>query len=278
MKNTSDSLININLGITADARLLIWNIFFESRNRGVSLEAHFPWINNLADLYCISVDQYRSEKMPSTIACLVLKVVHGLQNKHHNKIGLIGLVCVAEAYRGRGLSTLLLTESIKLASHINLDGLVLWTQKPGVYTKHSFTIDKEDTFKIIEKSASNQPSSVKYITQSWSDLTSADNTIGLPPFAISGIKIVSAAASAIILETQTIPTVTGWNGLPADVADLLVAAIPQRWGMNLNEQDNLNTELVKRDCAIQIAGNTFRMVRKLTDSAYIPDIKFLQRI
>ncbi|MFX7844805.1 hypothetical protein ABTK14_21385, partial [Acinetobacter baumannii] len=68
-------------------------------------------------------------------------------------VGLVGLVCVDDAFRGSGLSHQLLSAATDLGKEKPYDGLVLWTNKPNVYVKHGFTVDSHDRYGTVRKRA-----------------------------------------------------------------------------------------------------------------------------
>ncbi|MBM5573555.1 GNAT family N-acetyltransferase [Deefgea sp. CFH1-16] len=110
---------------------LVWDVFFKSRERGISLKKHFPFLLSGSDnIYFILC-----KKAGRVIGGLVLKrCVHAEIGAY----GIIGLVCVESEFRGCGIAKLLLDRSIKFSKDIGLSACTLWTRFPAVYIRQGF--------------------------------------------------------------------------------------------------------------------------------------------
>ncbi|WP_248730779.1 GNAT family N-acetyltransferase [Pseudomonas sp. MWU13-2517] len=263
----------ISSGAPESARTLFWEVFFASRGRGIDLVTHFPWLAREENVSCIEF--INPEEQNETLAALV---VRSLDIGSGNSIGLVGLVCVAEQWRGKGLASRLMARAIEFAERENLGALVLWTQKPEVYVSQGFVIDQEDRFGSVECVIEH---SVKldYATNDWPDSTSL-LTRGLPPFAIRGQVISNENARIIVLASNSGLTVAEWEGNSRDVVDLMMASMPPRWSLNSAQDDPLIAELEKSGVALNLQSAAVRMVKYLSGrtAVELPNIKFLDRV
>lgn len=277
MTNPSNFKVVLTAGVPEPVRVLLWDVFFASRGRGVSLSVHFPWLDNDENVFCIGILDPEPTRTEKIIAALVIKKVNV---STHLDIGLIGLVCVAEEWRGKGLSSRLMSEATNFGKKINLDALVLWTQKPNVYIGHDFVVDGQDMFGYVQQRKVKH-FDITFSSEVWPDLASIRNQQGLPPFAKSGRLISTKLASAVVLDTQDGGiTLAKWYGQNEDVADLLESSLPDKWGINISEGDGLVLELQKRDFEVDLKPAAMRMVKNLKNSAIPPlkIIEFLDRV
>lgn len=263
----------ISSGVPESARALFWEVFFASRGRGIDLATHFPWLACDESVFCIEFINPEAEN--ETLAALV---VRSLDNGSGNAIGLVGLVCVAEQWRGKGLASRLMARAVEFAESENLAALVLWTQKPEVYVNQGFVTDQEDRFGSVE-CALEQPVKLAYTTHDWPDSASR-STRGLPPFAVSGQVISSEKARLVVLASHNGLTVAEWDGDSKDVVELMMACLPARWSLNSAQDDPLIAELEKSGLALNLQPAAVRMVKYLSGrtAVKLPNIKFLDRV
>jgi GNAT superfamily N-acetyltransferase len=274
--NTEALKVVVTAGVPPLGRMLLWDVFFTSKKRGVSLSVHFPWIDNDENVFCIGF--YTAEPVDKKIiATLVIKIIDVPANKH---IGLIGFVCVAEEWRGLGLGARLISEAVKFGENNNLDAMALWTKSPRIYTSHGFISDKQEMFGSVKKKSANR-CDIMFSTEPWPDAASIKSQQGLPPFASQAKLIKTELASAVVLETQGDRfTVAKWQGKDEDVADLLEASLPDNWSFNVSESDGIVRELLKRNFEVSLEPAAVRMAKNLKNSP-MPDfnvIEFLDRV
>lgn len=276
MINSSYFETVLSAGVPESARQLIWNIFFASRRRGISLSVHFPWLDSNPNVFCLAIRAPQSTQAEGFIAALVIRRD---QTESGQNIGLIGLVCVAEEWRGKGLSSILMSDAINFANQIDLDALVLWTQKPEVYTGHGFAPDGQDMYGFVERTLSHR-SCIEFTTEAWPDLESIQAQRGLPPFAVSGRSISTNSAKVIVLESYNGVTLAEWYGSNAAIVDLLESALPTRWGLTICEGSGLVTELLKRNFKVGLKPAALRLVKNLKAASVLitPEINLLDRI
>lgn len=111
---------------------LAWNAFFASRGRGVSMDAHFPWLKGGGRddrSFCIAVDGQPA-------AMLVLRrgmIEHAGQAWDFYAIG---LVCTAPAYQKRGLASRVMgaaLDAVEAGAPV-----LLWTSRRDYYARFGF--------------------------------------------------------------------------------------------------------------------------------------------
>lgn len=272
MTNPSNYKLVITAGVPEPVRVLLWDVFFSSRGRGVSLSVHFPWLDNDENVFCIGIPKPGATQAGKIIAALVIKRINV---STHRDIGLIGLVCVAEEWRGKGFSSRLMSEATNFGKKINLDALVLWTQKPNIYTGHDFVSDGQDMFGYAQRRKVKH-FDIAFSSEAWPDSMSIKSQQGLPPFAKSGRLISAELASAVVLDAQDGGvTLAKWSGRNKDVADLLESSLPNKWGLNIYEGDGLVVELQKRDFEVDLKPAAVRMVKNLKNSP-MPELKIIE--
>lgn len=116
-------------GMPEEFRALAWDVFFASRGRGVSLDAHFPWLrgggrNDRA--------WYLTEAgLPAAMLCVRRGII--ADTPFHA----IGLVCTAAAFKRRGHATRLLRMALDNAGDLPV---LLWTGQHGFYTRLGFEL------------------------------------------------------------------------------------------------------------------------------------------
>jgi len=268
--------IILTKGIPDACRQIIWEVFFSSKGRGVNLSTHFPWIDTTADIFCLAVRDPHSAIVEKAIATMIIKTT---QTKAGVRLGLVGLVCVVEKWRGKGLSSLLISDAINLAKRIDLDALVLWTQKPEVYTRHGFVPDNHEFFGCVEKISSRRLN-IEFTTKMWPEVAELKSQRGLPAFAVSGRLISADSTEVIVLDSSNGATVAEWHGSDTAVADLLECALPNQWKLNANGKSSLVIELSKRNFKIDLKPVSMRLVKNLKNNSLLvlPEINLLDRI
>ncbi|MDR0188780.1 GNAT family N-acetyltransferase [Pseudomonas yamanorum] len=265
----------ISSGVPESARQLFWEVFFSSRGRGIDLLTHFPWMSCVEKVSCVEIKD--SSVSDETIAALVIRT---LDVSKDVSVGLIGLVCVDEKSRGKGLASSLMSSAIKFGEHQNLAALILWTQKPEVYTGQGFITDERDRFGHIQL-MQEQRSTLAYTTRDWPDSSYAGEAErGLPPFATGGQMISSENAGIIVLVAGGGLSIADWFGREKDVVDLIRASMSDRCSLNVGEEDSLISELEEQGLEFDLSPAAIRMVRYLGVAAPVelPKIKFLDRI
>lgn len=252
---------------------LLWEVFFAQRGRGISLAEHFPELTiEHSRLWCAFL-----HADGELLAGLVVKLQPISKSAH---VGLIGLVCVQPAVRGRGLSTLLLQHTLDRLAAMGLAGVTLWTGKPGVYAKLGFKHDDPALFGTV----SDLPRRAQALQmQPWPDRqerTGANR--GLPPYAWYAQRISTAegSASAIVIYDAAGAALAEWSGTDQAVADLLQSAMPSRWRFNALLGDQLPGVLASAGARVQLVPTLLQMWKHLNAVDHIerPRLRLLDRI
>ncbi|MBV4454514.1 MULTISPECIES: GNAT family N-acetyltransferase [Pseudomonas] len=263
----------ISSGVPETARQLFWEVFFSSRGRGVDLLTHFPWMSCDENVFCVEIKSTAGSD--ETIAALVIKALPINQN---SSVGLVGLVCVEEALRGKGFVSSLMAAATDLAVNKGLAALMLWTQKPEVYAGKGFVTDERNRFGYIEWTP-DQCVKLDYTVRNWPDL-SRPSEHGIPPFATGGQVISSKNATIVVLVSSGGHSIAEWSGKEEDVVDLIMCSMPGRCSLNIGEENSLISELEEKGVECNLGPAAVRMVNYLNSSASVkvPHIKFLNRI
>lgn len=276
LMSESLSKAEFHLGIPIAAQELMWRVFFESRSRGISLARHFPWVNSVDGVYCISIKNIDGLDKNKIIATLAMRQE---VNADGGCYGLIGLVCVEEKFRGNGLSSLLLEGAIQAGTDLNWNALVLWTQKPELYQNHEFVIDGQELFGHVSNRLAtivDKEFDSRFAHQDYEFISSA----GLPGFATALLQIRKENIKVLVLKTKSGYSIANWEGSNDDVANFLIDVMPKSWGINYLPGDHLIALLEEKGLELQAVTGATRMVRKLIncDSADYRNIRILNRI
>jgi GNAT superfamily N-acetyltransferase len=231
---------------------IAWNIFFESKQRGVSFDRHFPWIfSGLNNAWYLIA---KSEG--DVIGGLVIKEkICSLDNKAF-KLGLIGLVCVTTEFRGRGIAAKLIQEANAFVKAKKLDALTLWTSKPEVYEKHGFvgrdpwlygSVNRTDT--IINRS---EPFEIRNNHRQRLD-------IALPPFALSISEYFDDQSTALVVQNSIGCILMEYSGKASKVAAMLATQMPPSWRINVTNNDPLIEQLLHLGLNIAVQPSNLQM-------------------
>jgi len=270
------SKTEFHIGVPIAAQELMWKVFFESRGRGISLARHFPWVNSVDGVYCISIKDIDGLDKNKIIATLAMR---GKIAADGVRYGLIGLVCVDEKFRCNGLSSLLIEGAIQAGIDLNWNALILWTQKPEVYQHHEFVIDGRELFAHVSNglaTALDKEFDSRFAHQDDDLISSA----GLPSFATGVLQIKKENIRILVLKTKSGYSIANWEGSNNDVANFLIDVMPKNWGINYLPSDQLIALLEEKGLELQAVTGATRMVRKLIncDSADYGNIRILNRI
>jgi GNAT superfamily N-acetyltransferase len=265
---------SIAVDITSHApsgyRDLMWDVFFASRMRGVSITAHFPWFDTGKCFFAIvrAGDQ----------------VVGGLSVKPVKRgpagqfASIVGLVCVASAHRGRGYSTLALRSAIDHSADLGSSDVVLWTGKPEVYEKLGFQLDDSAAFGTVRMPTYLGEFKATATRSIWPD---AGDTRGLPPFAEKAYRWSTPSASAVIVHDSAGPILAEWHGADESVIQLLSQTMPSEWRINTLVHDTLPESLQRAGATVALRPLNLQMIlnqRTKTGEPYPYRLRLLDRI
>jgi GNAT superfamily N-acetyltransferase len=231
---------------------IAWDIFFKSKQRGVSFERHFPWILSGNDGVWYLTIKFEN----NVIGGLVIKEKICSLNGIHFKIGLLGLVCVAREYRGRGIAAIMMQKAIAFVTAKQLDALTLWTGKPEVYIKHGFAINDPWLFGSVSNSST--------VTDRLESLDAKNRRrkrldIALPPFALSIEEYFDDKSTVLTVEDISGRILMEYSGNVNEVTILLAKQMPPKWRINVIKNDPLIEQLKNFGFDIAIKPNNLQM-------------------
>jgi GNAT superfamily N-acetyltransferase len=212
-------------------RELIWETFFTTRGRGVSLETHFPRLDHedANRWYALAFD---GDKVIGGVC-----VDASLPEK--SLIASVGLVCVGQSYRRKGISKSLMhvvTEHARLRGYV---ALRLWTSTPEVYRGLGFETADTAVFGYIEKPTYLGTDQLVLPEQSQWPSAQDCRRAGLPPFAKSATTWKASTATVVTIDDGTGSIVAEWEGATVDVVDLMKNVLPLRSRLNALRNDTL---------------------------------------
>ena len=255
-------------GAPEAVRALVWEVFFASLGRGVSLDVHMPWLADAERTLCIALAE--TDDAQPALAALAIREI---DLPPVGRVGLTGLVCVRADRRGQGLSTRLLAEAEAEARRAGLVALLLWTGKPDVYAKVGYQVDQvEQVVRVTRPDAALASTDFRCEAQSL--------PLGLPPFAAGALSCSSAAASLTVLTGPQGHTLAAWTGPWDEIFALLAAALPSQWQFNAGADDELLHQLAQRGWGLEASPGAVRMRRDLTSLSLpaIPPLPLLSRV
>jgi len=274
-KTTANFETIVSDWIPPDSIRLTWQIFFASKNRGISPEFHFPWIHDKHNICCVRII-LDSGFYQATAASLILRHRPLDSGK---KFGLIGLVCVAENFRGMGVSTRLLQQAVELAKTQKLTHLVLWTTKPDVYKKLDFETDSTDMFGQVTRRGSR---STEFKLGKNAVAADIFTTVlkGAPAFAKEVVRYSTLnGASISICKSSSTETLVEYTGPTEQVMYLIDHVMPDTWSLNVPEHAPIIEALSYNGYDTSLRPSAVRMTLALDEYDHLPGtIPFLDRI
>ncbi|UVO50932.1 GNAT family N-acetyltransferase [Sphingomonas sp. SUN019] len=214
---------SVHIGLSGDAKRLIWDVFFVQAGRGVDFETHLPWSD---------APETRSVMLRDASGAAVATAV--IRPAPQDAVAMIGFVCVAARARGRGHGRTLIESSTQAIDAAGFQASLLWTGKPEVYADHGYGIVGRDHFLHVARRLPAGPATSLARSDPWPPLGSLS---GLPAFAIAGSRYQSDRAQAVLVRGAKGVTLLDWQGDLADVMTLLDAAGLARWSVNIPEAD-----------------------------------------
>ncbi|CAG2142591.1 hypothetical protein LMG19282_02250 [Cupriavidus campinensis] len=267
---------SVHEGVPHAARTLIWEVFFRSRGRGIDLPAHSPWIDDSTGVTTILIGADQPGDEPKAAAGLVIKEAPMADGR---KVGLVGLVCVDEAFRGKGLGHQLVAAATEVGRNQAFDTLVLWTNKPNVYAKHGFAVDSADRYGPVWTPAHEGMD--RPFCHDLAGLKTEDiSARGIPAFAKSVLVFSGDSAAITVLPTVQGYTLADWRGDWDGVFRLIEQVLPAAWSLNALADSAILAELHSRAYKSDLSPGSYRMVHELSgrDHSRLPYIPLLNRI
>lgn len=221
--------------VPLDFRRLVWQEFYTSRQRGISLEVHSPWIDHPVDILCVTArDTHHHGRL---LGGLVLKLC---QSEAGDRFGMVGYVCVDPQFRYHGIGKELLRTTIRSARDEGCIGLMLWSQSPGTYFSSGFICDQREMLIRYPPIRMARPKHDICISQS---VLHGQCQRGLPAFASSVSRYESPAASVLVMQTPAGPSVAEWIGEDTSVIELIGAIFQEPWWLNALAGDSILVRL-----------------------------------
>ena len=179
------------------------------------------------------------------------------------RIGLVGLVCVREAFRGKGVSSALLNAAIEYAGHHQLDYLTLWTSKHAVYERHLFVMCDDWNYGWVEA----ETVIGKHANGNATDLVGfrEDKQLPLPPFAKAAHRYSSDVCSVTLVEDAKGLIVADYSGSPDVAAATMIRSLPGRWRLNVRSGDPLLAALIGLRARVSVAAVNLQMWRNIVN-------------
>lgn len=244
-------------------RKLLWETFFEERQRGFSLEDHFPQTATPTESVSYCVFNAGGE----TVGGLMVRILPASSGELAQRAASIGLVCVAKAHRGNGLSKRLLGYCIDALEAQGVQAMTLWTGKPEVYTPLGFERADATLSGWVNSPESARTERARFCSERWPDLLEHQGAQrGLPPFGLAAQRVScpNRGASVVVLADPSGLAAVEWSG-PEDVAaDILLKVMPRRWRLHARSGDGLPTALRAAGATLALSAGTLQMWRTTT--------------
>jgi hypothetical protein len=242
----------------------------------MGLPSHYPWIDTSTGVTTILIGTDQPGDETKAAAGLVIKETPMADGR---KVGLVGLVCVDEAFRGKGLGHTLVAAATEVGRDRAFDTLVLWTNKPNVYAKHGFAVDSADRYGPVWTPAheGTDPPFCHDLAGLKTDDISAR---GIPAFAKTVLVFSSDNAAITVLPAVQGYTLTDWEGDWEGVFRLIEQILPATWSLNAPADSAILAELRSRAYKSDLSPGSYRMIHELSgrDLPRLPYIPLLNRI
>ncbi|MGX9717065.1 GNAT family N-acetyltransferase [Janthinobacterium lividum] len=250
--------VTITLSTVASEALkaLFWEVFFQSKNRGVTLQRHFPWLSAAPNGVIFAEARIGTV----TVGGLVLREKQYQLGERTLRIAMIGLVCVAQRERGKGIANSMLEAIVAHAREQQLDYLTLWTSQYSVYEKHGFQVADRWMYGWVRGGEGNDQQPF----EPDGNLV-PDTSLPLPPFARAVYCYRDPVCSMVVLEDAHGAIVTAYDGLPAAAASAMVRHLPSCWRLNVLAQDAILHELQLHGRTLELAPVRLQMWLPLRD-------------
>lgn len=242
-----------------------WDVFFQSRNRGLSLEKHFPWIVESLDagFYLLA------EIEGNVVGGLVIKNWRGLIDDREVKLGVIGLVCVSSDLRGQGIFRKIIKAALSQARADSFDALTLWTGSPALYTHYGFLGADAWQYGWIYK----REGECKNVNGDLDELKIIEmQGTPVPPFAQSVYQLLGRNASVFLIRDGRGWIVSGYKGNVRDAAHLMVKKLSDSWRLNVQKNDSLLNELKQIGCEIDVKPVNLQMWHTIDPELAVSDL------
>lgn len=251
-------------------RDLAWRTFFRDRARGVSLEAHFPWLIDPAAQASVIAASIND----AAAAMLVVRDGTVTIDAVRYTVAAFGLVCTDPVWRGQGLASTLIDKAIAKAA-TRADIALLWTRQTAFYERLGFsTADPMVTGIAVVPAL--PPTLLARREVRFEDSSMGKGAVftgrrGIPPF-VERIRVFEACAgdAAIAIgevASGDLPVFLGWNGNPELVLDLIIGLDMAQIRWNGTDHDLLAIAAIRRGFALDLKPVGLAMWRALSGRA-----------
>ncbi|HHK8857702.1 TPA: GNAT family N-acetyltransferase [Escherichia coli] len=253
--------------ISKEFEKIAWNEFFVKRNRGISLQYHYPFLYNKNKNYVNIIIKISGV----TVGGLIL------QFKYIDNIvyGSIGLVCIKDEYRGLGLFNKLFIYTLAYAKKKYIHKLILWTSKHSLYEKFGFR-KKIQEYLYIEPTYSEMMSFEKY-ENCFTELSETNK----PPFVKEFIRVQSRNHIAYLFQDANGISVYEYKGKVENVLDMIKAFLSKPLRILLSKNDDLFQLILKEVTSAKLIEDDTEMwytVDKKIVDVKTPHIAYIDRI
>lgn len=243
---------------------MAWDVFFASRGRGVSLDAHFPWLAGGGRddrAFCIEQDGH-----PAAMLMVREGILGGPDGGL--RFHAIGLVCTAPAFRQRGLAGRLMDAALEDVGRLPV---LLWTSQHGFYERWGFEVADPTLVVACRMSPASSHSPEQ------SDWPGGDTSFlfggprGLPSFVRRAARVGAgrpdvaeaggAGASLVVSEGNDVPVVLSLDGPAPAVADLVASLGARELVLNLPRPGPVLEELRVRGASLALQPTNIAMWR-----------------
>lgn len=252
--------------VTPALKSLFWDVFFKARQRGTTLERHFPWIDEGGRSHVF----FEASKNDAVIGGLALQSRSAVIDGCARRIGLIGLVCVEEAQRGCGVAGAMVAEAIAWARVQHYDALTLWTSQHRVYERHGFRLSDPWRFGTVQlrRDAPQAGEHAGFDSQSWVE----NKQLPLPPFAESVHEFTSEEGGITVLADRRGWIVASYSGPARSVADTIARNFPPQFRLNASAGDPLPALLAEAGAQVEMAPANLQMWLPLNTAVVVDDL------
>lgn len=253
--------INIRRGVSCKFKEMAWNIFFVSKERGISFEHHFPALSFDETTWSVEVN-----KGKEVIGGLVVKERTVTSNNETIIIGCIGLVCVEPCFRGRGIANQMFDTAIEESLKRGYSALTLWTSQHHIYKNKGFVLYDNTIHGSIRFTSTKEPSLLNITS------TTFPSNLGVPPFARLGKIFCSKNIEVKALWDDEGGIIVDWQGSDVDVYNLIHCIFSESFRINTRVNCSLSKLFELNHCFVELVPTNLQMWLPLKDNIDIRKI------
>lgn len=258
-------------------RHLAWDTFFASRGRGLSLDAHFPWLSDASDP-ALAITAVIGG---AAAAMLIVRPGRVSVEETCHQIATIGLVCTDPAWRGRGLASRLISAALDAAKD-TAETALLWTRQAAFYEPMGFETADHAVMGLAQIVANDSMAPTRHdLNESeFSESPIFAGRRGIPTFVERvGVHASSDSDASVAIGESNhgdAPILLDWQGDPAHVLDVIGGLGSETIRWNGYENDPLITLAMARGHRFSLQPARLAMWHRLSDDA--PSLDALSRV